>query len=125
MISAVVYGTLVVALVQGTLGGLMFWWLGLPAPLLWAAVMALVAVLPIFGAALVWLPAAAFLLIDGHWEKALILAAVGLGRDRSHRQLPLSAAHEEQAVDAHRAGLHRGHGRPVRVRRDRHRARAR
>ena len=41
MISAVVFGTLVVALVQGTLGGLMFWWLGLPAPLLWAAVMAL------------------------------------------------------------------------------------
>ena len=51
MISAVVFGTLVVALVQGTLGGLMFWWLGLPAPLLWAAVMALVAVLPFFGAA--------------------------------------------------------------------------
>ena len=77
MISAVVYGTLVVALVQGTLGGLMFWWLGIPAPLLWAAVMALVAVLPLFGAALVWLPAAAFLLIDGHWEKALILALWG------------------------------------------------
>lgn len=77
MISAVVHGTLVVALVQGTLGGLIFWWLGLPAPLLWAAVMALVAVLPILGAALVWLPAAAFLLLDGHWEKALILALWG------------------------------------------------
>jgi predicted PurR-regulated permease PerM len=77
MISAVVHGTLVVALVQGTLGGLIFWWLGLPAPLLWAAVMALVAVLPILGAALVWLPAAAFLLLDGHWEKALILTLWG------------------------------------------------
>jgi predicted PurR-regulated permease PerM len=77
MISAVVHGTLVVAFVQGTLGGLIFWWLGLPAPLLWAAVMALVAVLPILGAALVWLPAAAFLLLDGHWDKALILALWG------------------------------------------------
>jgi len=77
MIAAVVYGTLVVALVQGTLGGLMFWWLGLPAPLLWAAVMALVAVLPLFGAAIVWVPAAVFLLIDGHWEKALILTLWG------------------------------------------------
>jgi len=77
MIGAVVYGTLIVALVQGALGGLMFWWLDLPAPLLWGAVMALVAVLPFLGAAIVWLPAAALLLVDGHWEKALILSAWG------------------------------------------------
>jgi predicted PurR-regulated permease PerM len=77
MIGAVVYGTLLVALVQGALGGLIFWWLGLPAPLLWAAVMAVVAVLPIFGAALVWVPAAAYLLIEGQWEKAMILVAWG------------------------------------------------
>jgi len=77
MISAVVYGTLLVALVQGTLGGLIFRWLELPAPLLWGAVMALVAVLPIFGAALVWVPAAAWLLIEGHWEKAFVLALWG------------------------------------------------
>ncbi|MEO8507641.1 MAG: AI-2E family transporter [Betaproteobacteria bacterium] len=73
MIAAVVYGTLVVAVVQGTLGGLMFWWLGLPAPLLWGSMMALLAVLPILGAAVVWLPATLFLLLDGHWEKALVL----------------------------------------------------
>jgi len=73
MIGAVVYGTLVVAIVQGFLGGLMFWWLDLPAPLLWGAMMALVAVLPFLGAAIVWLPAVGFLLIDGHWEKAVIL----------------------------------------------------
>jgi predicted PurR-regulated permease PerM len=77
MIGAVVYGTLVVALVQGMLGGLIFWWLGLPAPLLWGAVMAVMAVLPILGAALIWIPAAAYLLIEGHWEKALILALWG------------------------------------------------
>ena len=77
MIAAVVYGTLVVALVQGTLGGLIFWWLELPAPLLWGAVMALLAVLPLLGAAFVWIPAAAFLLIDGHWEKAIVLALWG------------------------------------------------
>ncbi len=77
MIGAVVYGTLVVAAVQGTLGGLMFWWLDLHAPLLWGAIMALLAVLPILGAAIVWAPAAAILALDGHWEKALILAAWG------------------------------------------------
>jgi predicted PurR-regulated permease PerM len=73
MIGAVVYGTLVVAVVQGALGGLMFWWLSLPAPLMWGAVMALLAVLPFLGAAFVWLPAVGFLLFEGHWEKAIIL----------------------------------------------------
>ena len=38
-IHATIYGTLAVAAVQGTLGGLMFWWLGLPAPVLWGLVM--------------------------------------------------------------------------------------
>lgn len=77
MISAVVYGTLVVALVQGTLGGVIFWWLDLPSPLMWGAIMALLAVLPILGASIVWAPAAAILALDGNWEKALILAAWG------------------------------------------------
>lgn len=76
-IAAVVFGTLAVALVQGTLGGLMFWWLDLPAPILWGTVMAVLAILPMFGAALVWIPAAAWLAIDGDWGKALLLVAWG------------------------------------------------
>jgi predicted PurR-regulated permease PerM len=76
-IYAVVYGTLLLAVVQGTLGGLMFWALGLPAPLLWGAVMALLAVLPVLGAAIVWVPAAIYLAVTGSWEKALILTAWG------------------------------------------------
>ena len=74
-IYATVYGTLAVAAVQGLLGGLMFWWLGLPLPLLWGVVMALLAVLPVLGAFVVWIPAAVFLALEGHWEKALILTA--------------------------------------------------
>jgi predicted PurR-regulated permease PerM len=42
-IGGIVYGTLVVAAIQGALGGLMFWWLGLPGPILWGAVMAILA----------------------------------------------------------------------------------
>jgi predicted PurR-regulated permease PerM len=76
-ISAVVFGTLAVAVVQGLLGGVMFWWLDLPAPILWGAVMAVLAILPLFGAALVWVPAAAYLAISGEWDKALVLAAWG------------------------------------------------
>lgn len=74
---ATIYGTLVVAMVQGTLGGLMFWWLGLPAPLLWGAVMALLAVVPVLGAFVVWVPAALFLALNGQMGKALILAGWG------------------------------------------------
>jgi predicted PurR-regulated permease PerM len=76
-IAAIVFGTLAVAVVQGALGGLMFWWLDLPAPILWGAVMGVLAILPMFGAALVWVPVAAWLAIGGDWDKALILAAWG------------------------------------------------
>jgi predicted PurR-regulated permease PerM len=76
-VHATVYGTLIVALVQGTLGGLMFWWLGLPAPLLWGVVMGLLAVVPVLGTFIVWIPAAILLLLDGSGGKALILTLWG------------------------------------------------
>lgn len=76
-IHATIYGTLVVAAVQGTLGGLMFWWLGLPAPILWGAVMALLAVVPVLGAFVVWVPAAIFLAASGQLGKAALLTAWG------------------------------------------------
>ena len=74
---ATVYGTLAVAAVQGLLGGLMFWWLGLSAPLLWGVVMGLLAVVPVLGAFIVWVPAALFLLLAGSWGKALLLTVWG------------------------------------------------
>jgi predicted PurR-regulated permease PerM len=77
-IYATIYGTLAVAIVQGLLGGLMFWWLGLPAPLLWGVVMALLAVVPVLGAFVVWIPAALFLALEGSWGKALILTLWGM-----------------------------------------------
>lgn len=77
-IHATVYGTLAVSAVQGVLGGLMFWWLGLPAPLLWGLVMAVLAVVPVLGAFVVWVPAALFLLLEGSWGRALILTLWGM-----------------------------------------------
>ncbi len=76
-IFATVYGALAVSAMQGLLGGLMFWWLGLPTPLLWGVVMALLAVVPVLGAFVVWIPAAIFLALEGNWEKALILTVWG------------------------------------------------
>lgn len=77
-IHATVYGTLAVSTVQGVLGGLMFWWLGLPAALLWGVVMALLAIVPVLGAFVVWIPAALFLALEGSWGKALILTLWGV-----------------------------------------------
>jgi predicted PurR-regulated permease PerM len=76
-VHATVFGTLLVAMVQGGLGGLMFWWLGLPAPVLWGAVMALLAIVPILGAFVIWLPAAIALAASGQWVKAIILTVWG------------------------------------------------
>jgi predicted PurR-regulated permease PerM len=77
-IYATIYGTFTVALTQGILGGLMFWWLGLPGAMLWGMVMALLALIPVLGAPVVWIPAAVFLFLMGSWGKALILIAWGV-----------------------------------------------
>ena len=68
-VHATIYGTVVVAIVQGVLGGLMFWMLGLPAAVLWGVVMGLLAVVPYLGAFVVWAPAAVFLAVQGDWGK--------------------------------------------------------
>jgi predicted PurR-regulated permease PerM len=77
-IQATIHGTLIVAAVQGLLGGLMFWWLGLAAPLLWGVVMGLLAIVPILGAFIVWIPASLFLLVEGHWGQAAVLSIWGI-----------------------------------------------
>jgi predicted PurR-regulated permease PerM len=77
-IHATVYGTFAIAAVQGLLGGLMFWWLGLPAPLLWALVMGLLAIIPMLGSSIIWAPAALFLALEGNWGSAMILTIWGM-----------------------------------------------
>jgi predicted PurR-regulated permease PerM len=77
-IHATVYGRLVVAGIQGALGGLMFWWLGLPAPVLWGVVMALLSVVPYLGSFIIWGPAAVYLALEGSWASAILLTAWGV-----------------------------------------------
>jgi predicted PurR-regulated permease PerM len=78
MIHATIYGTFVVAVIQGTLGGLMFWILGMPAPLVWGTVMAGLSLVPTLGAFAICLPAALLLAAQGEWIKAVVLAAWGV-----------------------------------------------
>lgn len=76
-IFATVLGTVAVAALQGGLGGMMFWWLGLPAPVFWGVLMALLAIVPFLGAFVIWAPAAAFLTLSGAYTSAVVLAIWG------------------------------------------------
>ena len=68
--------TLVVAGIQGTLGGLAFAIVGLPTPFLWAVALMFFSLIPVVGTALVWVPAALWLGWTGHWGKAAVLAVI-------------------------------------------------
>jgi predicted PurR-regulated permease PerM len=78
VIYASVYGVLVIAFLQGALCAFMFWTLGVPSAALWGMVTILTSVLPVVGAALVWIPGAIYLALAGSWLKAIVLAAWGI-----------------------------------------------
>ncbi len=76
---ATVKGNLVVAVVQGSLGGIIFWILGIPAPLLWGVIMTLLSLIPMVGAGLIWGPVAIYLFATGSWIQGLVLIGFGAG----------------------------------------------
>jgi predicted PurR-regulated permease PerM len=77
VISASVNGVLVIAAIQGALGALAFFALGVPSALVWGVVMTFLSLIPMAGAFIVWVPAAIFLAVTGHWVKAVLLVAWG------------------------------------------------
>jgi predicted PurR-regulated permease PerM len=77
VVRATVKGNIVVALVQGALGSLAFWVLGLPGAILWGAVMAVLSLLPAVGAAMVWGPIALYYFFTGALVKAIGLTVWG------------------------------------------------
>lgn len=79
VVGATVRGNFVVALVQGALGGLIFWILGIEAPLLWGTTMVFSSLIPSVGAALIWAPVAGYLLITGEVWSGIVLIAFGAG----------------------------------------------
>jgi predicted PurR-regulated permease PerM len=72
-----VYGVVVIALIQGVLCGGMFALLGIPSAALWGMVTLITSVLPLVGAAAVWVPGTLYLLTIGHWPQAIVLAVWG------------------------------------------------
>ena len=78
VIRATVKGNIVVAIVQGALGGLIFWVLDVHAAVLWAVLMAFLSLLPAVGAALVWLPVAIYFLVTGAIWQGIVLIGYGV-----------------------------------------------
>lgn len=74
---ATVKGNVVVAIVQGSIGGIAFAALGISGALLWGVVMAIFSMLPAVGASLIWIPVAIYLFATGAIIKAIILVVVG------------------------------------------------
>jgi predicted PurR-regulated permease PerM len=78
VIRATVKGNLLVAAIQGALGGIAFWFLGVSGAVLWAVLMAFLSLLPAIGAGLVWLPVALFFLLTGALWQGIALIAYGV-----------------------------------------------
>ena len=78
IVFASVSSTLVIALIQGILGGLAFLLLGVPGALFWGCAMAVLAILPAVGATLVWAPAAVWLALSGSVVRGIVLFLVGV-----------------------------------------------
>jgi predicted PurR-regulated permease PerM len=77
VVRATVKGNIVIAVIQGTIGGTTFWLLGVEGALLWGVLMTFLSLLPAVGSALVWVPTAVYLVLIGETWKAVILVVVG------------------------------------------------
>ena len=74
---ATIKGTLLIGVVQGALGGLMFYFVGIEAAVFWGVMMMVLSLLPVVGASLVWAPAALIMFINGEVGNAIFLLAFG------------------------------------------------
>ncbi|TCD06502.1 AI-2E family transporter [Erythrobacteraceae bacterium CFH 75059] len=79
IVRATIKGTVIVGMVQGALGAITFWLVGLPSAVLFGVLMAIMSLVPAVGPAIVWLPAAIWLLASGDWWQGLVVIGSGVG----------------------------------------------
>lgn len=77
VIRATIKGSLIVAILQGATGGIVFWMLGLPGALLWGVAMGVFSLLPAIGTGLIWVPVTAYLLATGAIWQGVVLGLCG------------------------------------------------
>ena len=71
MAYAVIYGSIIIAIIQGTLGGIGFAIFGVPSPLLWGVVMIFASLIPYIGSSIIWFPAALMLIFNGYFNSEI------------------------------------------------------
>ena len=76
LIFASVAVALVIALIQGALGGLAFTIVGIASPLFWGVLIAFFSLVPVVGSALIWVPATFWIGVNGHWGKAIVILVI-------------------------------------------------
>jgi len=76
-IISTVFGGVVVAIIQGILGGIAFYFLGLKSPVLWGTAMSIMSFLPLLGTFSIWGPACGYLFIQGNYGKGIVLLLFG------------------------------------------------
>jgi predicted PurR-regulated permease PerM len=76
LVFASVAVALVIAVLQGALGGLAFTVGGISSPIFWAVLIAFFSLVPVVGSALIWVPGALFLAFSGHWGKAIAVLVI-------------------------------------------------
>jgi predicted PurR-regulated permease PerM len=77
-IHATIFGTVAVAMLQGLMGSLIFFFMGIPGALLWGVVMGVLSIIPYLGAFVIWGPVALFLALSGDWWRAVGLTVYGM-----------------------------------------------
>jgi predicted PurR-regulated permease PerM len=79
MTRATLKGTIIIGVIQGSLGGIMFWIAGVPSFVIWGVIMVILSIIPAIGSGLVWAPAGIILLFTGNiWEGIFVLLFGGI-----------------------------------------------
>ncbi|MFC1768603.1 AI-2E family transporter [Nanoarchaeota archaeon] len=73
IVQGMIYGSFVTALIEGILGGLLFWIFGVDNPIFWGAMMGILAFIPIIGASLVFIPMSLTVMVDGNLLLGILL----------------------------------------------------
>lgn len=77
VVNGAIYGNAIVSIMVGLVGGASFWAVGLHGPVLWGTVTGILAYLPAIGTAVVWVPAAVYLFLNGAYLKTVVMCAAG------------------------------------------------
>ncbi len=79
IVRATLKGALVIGLIQGAIGGIVFFIAGIESPLIWSVIMAVFSLVPMVGASLIWFPAGAIMLFLGNFWQGIFILAAGFG----------------------------------------------